>query len=191
MIPKPFMIGQTQIEWELDRLCDLLTGLQIMPDVIVEIGVNDGYDLGRIISRLHAVSHRPSRVFAIDINLDTPRLQGLLAIQRVSHCDVIVGDSRDHRIVGQFQECLGQDEIDLLLIDSSKEPGQLERDIELYAGKVRSGGIVAIHDILNKGYAKTVMEPWERIKATSDYVEIRGREKVGDCYLGWGLYWIR
>lgn len=62
-------------------------------------------------------------------------------------CPVILGDSHDVRTMERLRAHLAGRSIDLLFIDADHRYGAVLEDFNTFAPLVRSGGVVALHDI--------------------------------------------
>lgn len=181
---RPFMEGVTQMEFEIERLCELVAIAK--PKIIVEIGVNEGYDLGRV---CRALTEKPELVVAIDINPGTATFPGIKAIGEIAPLEVIAIDSNLPEAKARLIEILAGRRIDVLLIDQLHDMESTQKDLDMYVPLVRQGGMVGLHDILNKGYWNGVVAIWNQLKIGNDYVEIRSKKSLGDTFLGWGIFW--
>jgi cephalosporin hydroxylase len=108
---------------------------QIMPKVIVEIGVHKGYSL-----EVWKKAWPEAEVIGIDI--DTKELD----MKAVEGCKIIQGDSHLDKIEKRLQKLLKGRLIDFLFIDGDHMYEGVRRDFEMYAPTVAQGGIVAFHD---------------------------------------------
>jgi cephalosporin hydroxylase len=103
---------------------------------------------------------------------------------------LVTGDSHEPRIRKQVQRLLGGKPIDLLFIDGDHSYEGVKKDFADYAPLVRSGGLVAFHDIVPRGPGKHgdpggVPTFWPELKATyPDATEIVEDWEWGSCGMG-------
>jgi len=98
---------------------------------------------------------------------------------------LVTGDSHEPRIREQVQRLLGGKPIDLLFIDGDHSYEGVKKDFADYAPLVRSGGLVAFHDIVPGGPGKHgdpggVPAFWQELCATT----ATARELVQDWEWG-------
>jgi len=69
-----------------------------------------------------------------------------------SNCKVIplAGDSHSEQFLETVKQSLNGNQVDFLFIDGDHTEEGVKRDYEMYSPLVRSGGIIAFHDILEK-----------------------------------------
>jgi len=87
---------------------------------------------------------------------------------------LIRGDSHDPRTLEKVEKILGGEELDFLFIDGDHTYEGVKRDFEMYSPLVRSGGIVAFHDIVPGPPENVGGVPvfWSEIKHRYRYLEI-------------------
>jgi predicted O-methyltransferase YrrM len=87
---------------------------------------------------------------------------------------LIRGNSHDERVRAQARECLGGYPLDYLFIDGDRSYEGVMKDFEDYAGWVRPGGIVALHDIHphSKGWGGEVPTFWRHIRRRHRHTEL-------------------
>ena len=68
----------------------------------------------------------------------------------------IDGDSSAHDTVVKVVEALGGDTLDFLFIDGDHSYMGVWRDWDSYSGLVRSGGCIALHDIVDSPFMRSV-----------------------------------
>ena len=95
-----------------------------------------------------------------------------------SKCKVIplAGDSHDEQFLETVKTSLNGNKIDFLFIDGDHTEEGVKSDYNMYGPLVRSGGIIAFHDILEKQPTPTnqVYYFWKEIKKstnTEEFVE--------------------
>ena len=98
-----------------------------------------------------------------------PNLYDLMKRFNVSHeATLIEGKSQADEVFASVLKCLGGHQLDLLHIDGGHEEEVALADWELYAPLVRSGGIVAIHDIKGVGHKEQKVDKlWAKLEADS------------------------
>ncbi len=152
----------SQDKFELGQLLLLLDRLK--PKRILEIGVHRGGVLKTL-----RWAFRDATIVGIDTDFQWLEFHDFIQVEGDSSKSWV----RDHAI-----DMLGG-EIDFLFIDGDHHADAVRRDIELYAGYVRQGGIIAFHDI--KRYpgqydGVDVMGVWDALKQDKAVMEIWGPE---------------
>lgn len=150
----------------------------VKPQVIVEIGVDGGgtLDIWRQVAPV---------VIGIDIN---PR-----AGEALDEPTIIVGDSHDANTIARLTKQLGGRAIDCLFIDGDHTYDGVRRDYEMYSPLVRSGGLIAIHDIapILPGQSNVdgieVKRFWDEIKDESSIEIIDTQDNLLSHIGGFGI----
>jgi predicted O-methyltransferase YrrM len=155
--------GAIQKPAEFGALLSLVRRLK--PNVIVELGVSQGgtmYGFQRAAPNATALS--------IDIGSDAATIRR---------------DSHDPHTLNELRRLLDGRPIDLLFIDADHTYGGVRADFEMYAPLVRSGGIVAFHDILpHPAYPEfEVHQYWQEISQTGEFQEF-----IDLSDWGWGQW---
>ena len=75
----------------------------------------------------------------------------------------IEGHSDDNDVMRELVRILGGRKIDLLHIDGGHDYDTVSDDWREYSGYVRSGGIVAFHDVRSRAAAEQVYRVWDEI----------------------------
>lgn len=129
---------------------------RIKPEVIVEIGCKEGGHLGLLSNLIKSndglivgidQADIKSRILWNEDNLKTkPK--------------VLVGSSHDKETFNQLKKLLGARRIDMLFIDGDHSYEGMLLDYDLYKPLVRTGGIIAVHDI---HYLEDVRRAWDSI----------------------------
>lgn len=155
--------GAIQKPVEFGALLGLVRRLK--PNVIVELGVSQG---GTMYGFQHAA--RSATVLSVDIS---------------SNAATIRGDSHDPDTLNELRRLLDGRPIDLLFIDGDHTYDGVRADFEMYAPLVRSGGIVAFHDILpHTAYPEfKVHEYWRELARTRQFQEF-----IDPSDWGWGQW---
>lgn len=162
------------------------TIIQSPPKAFLEIGTRNGGTFF-VLCRLADPS-------AVAISLDLPggRFGGgytifqvpILRHMRQSHQTVHLVRSNSHLdpTLQRISKVLGDRRLDLLFIDGDHTYEGVKRDFEMYSPLVKTGGIIAFHDIVQ------VSEPgcevdrfWNEIK-----LKYKHREIIEDLSQGWG-----
>lgn len=118
-----------QSKWELEQLLRLVD--PIKPDHIVEIGSYMGHGMATWDAAWHP------RVL---VGVDTEPQHGTLPYH------VLTGDSSNPGVVDKVRN-LVDGSVDFLFIDGDHSYDAVSRDFMMYSPMVRSGGIIALHDI--------------------------------------------
>lgn len=167
--------GITQIPSEIEALIERLRDMQ--PRTIVEIGTHKG---GNSFLFCHAVTSA-TRVVGVDLCVQSA--DKLIHFARAGQrYFALHGDSQTESMKQRVQACLGGAEVDFLFIDGDHSYAGVKADFELYAPLVRSGGVIALHDIVadhrtrfgrDTGcYAGDVYRYWAELKSRYDCVEL-------------------
>ncbi len=92
--------------------------------------------------------------------------------------DLIRGDSHSAETVDQVRQSLGGGELDFLFIDGDHRYAGVKQDFENYSGLVRSGGLIALHDICVRPSQPTieVHTLWKELKARESTEELIERD---------------
>lgn len=110
--------------------------------------------------------------------------------QKKQKIHLLRADSHDTATLKDVKSILDGNKVDFLFIDGDHTYKGVKRDFELYSPLVRSGGIVAFHDIGQpKEGTHGVNEFWKEIKDRFDH-----REIIEDIKQGWagiGLLYIK
>jgi predicted O-methyltransferase YrrM len=99
------------------------------------------------------------------------------------HC--LRGDSHSPLVRDQFSEKLGHRRLDFLFIDGDHRYAGVKQDYEDYSPFVRSGGVIAFHDIVRRADEPTVevWRFWNEIKQQHRHAEFvetgRERRRIG------------
>jgi predicted O-methyltransferase YrrM len=138
--PAPLVASQ-----KLEELVPALERIgALRPQRVCEIGTSAGGTL----YLLTRVSAPDALVVSIDLTIPphTQALRSRLA-RRGQRVVSIVGDSRDEETVAELEHVLEGRALDALFIDGDHSYDGVRSDFELYGRLVRSGGIVALHDV--------------------------------------------
>src|SRR5262245_14196367 len=142
--------GAIQRTWELQSL--LAQVRRLRPRVVVEIGTHRG---GTLVCWA-AVAAPDAHIVSID--MPTDEWNGLGAsqedlarvratLQAGQRLTAITGDSHAPSTRARLDDALQGTAVDLLWIDGDHSYAGVRQDFEMYGGLVRSGGLIAFHDI--------------------------------------------
>lgn len=168
-----------QREWELANLINLYRQLQ--PLVAVEIGVAQG---GTLYFWLQA-ARLNATVIGIDLGAPDPHWQTWIPDGVSLH--YLQADTHEPATLAKLQEILHGREIDFLFVDGDHSEAGATCDFEMYGPLVRSGGVIAFHDILDPAPARgqdhiRVSRLWKRIQRAG----YQTREFVAHPEQDWG-----
>lgn len=141
---------------------------KIGPKVIVEIGIKEGGNL-KILSTL---LDSTGLIVGIDKREDLPWKMDD-AVCEVAH---IIGYSQAPEVVMKLVGQLKGRAIDILFIDGDHSYEGMIGDFNTYGPLVRTGGIIAVHDIF---YLEGVARAWEDIPGDDWYESPRNRSSIG------------
>lgn len=149
-LPDDILVYQ-ELVWDLE------------PKVIVEIGVARGGSVILSSSLLHLLGNN-GRVFGIDIDIRTHNRVAIENHQLSRNVTLIEGDSTSPQIVSYLKNLLGQELIDILVLDSDHTHEHVYNELKAYADLVRVGGYIVLPDTVieyfPKGYYSS-NRPWD------------------------------
>lgn len=165
-----------QVRSEFEQLLDLLAADS--PRVVLEIGTAHG---GTLFSFARVAADD-----ALLVTVDLPAgkfgggyhpARGALyrrfagARQRVVP---LLGDSHDPSTLARIREALGARLVDFLFIDGDHDYEGVKADFEQYAPLVRSGGLIALHDIVdgNRELVGGVPAFWKELASSQETIEL-------------------
>ncbi len=125
---------------------------EIKPKVILEIGVDQGHSIRTWLSAFD-----PELVIGVEIAEFGSDLPG--------NVEIVVGDSGSGKVFEEVKQILDGRMVDFLFIDGDHRYDVALGDWELYSRLVRSGGIIAIHDVGLEG------EKWRSLVETKRLFE--------------------
>jgi predicted O-methyltransferase YrrM len=169
-----------QRKWELLALMGYVQSLK--PKVVLEVGTYQGGTLfcwSRICpSDTTFISvDLPGGAFGGGYNADdVQRFQTFLNPGQSLHC--LRMDSHAVETVQEVRNLLGDRSVDFLFLDGDHSYEGVRADFELYGPLVRSGGIIAFHDIVEHSHmpACRVHEFWREIKKSCSALELVDRD---------------
>ncbi len=138
----------------------LTAAREVRPDVLVEIGTAKG---GTLLCWT-ALAHDTATIVSMDLpdgkfggGYEKWRIPFFKAFRRAKQrLELLRLDSHAAESVDALRTVLGGKPIDVLFIDGDHSYEGVKKDFESYAPLVRTGGIIAFHDIAPKGVAKKV-----------------------------------
>ena len=159
--------GITQITSEISELVARLRDLA--PQTIVEVGTHKG---GNSFLFCHAL---PSAKLVVGVDLCVQNAEKLIHFVRPGQAyRALHGDSQTEAMKRRVMQKLGGCQVDFLFIDGDHSYAGVKADFELYSPLVRSGGLVALHDIVSDHrtrygretgcYAGEVHQYWAELK---------------------------
>ena len=170
-----------QIREELRLLLDIVT--KMGPKVILEIGTAEGGTLF-----LFARVADPT-VDLVSIDIPSGEFGGGYPRWRIPLYESFAGpkqrvhllqrNSHQRDTLELVMDILGERKVDFMLIDGDHTYEGAKRDFEMYSPLVRDGGIIALHDIVQRPLDPRceVNKLWSEIKETHQTLEIIEDEK--------------
>ena len=169
-------VGLVQRDREAAELARLVAELR--PERVIEIGTAHG---GSFLLWARAAAADATLV-SIDLppwELDDPAeadKQRALARMgsRRQAVHVIRGSSHDPAVRARARDCLGRRPLDFLFIDGDRSYDGVMSDFRDYAGWVRPGGVIALHDIHphSRGWGGDVPAVWRVIRDRYRHTEL-------------------
>jgi predicted O-methyltransferase YrrM len=144
------------------------------PSCVLEIGTAAGGTL-YLLSRVAA-----GDALVVSVDVDAPyfvRAARRRLARAGQHVVSVEGNSHDTATRDQVCALLGGRPLDVLFIDGDHSYAGVKRDFDLYAPLVRSGGLIAFHDIVaddgaGPAVSGDVPRFWQELKATRRTEEI-------------------
>lgn len=172
-----YRVDSVQMRDEILSLADAVKSIK--PKITLEIGTCNGGTLF-IWSNITT-----DCVITCDLNKSKAREELYSKFPpEQSSCEVtsLVGDSHDSEFLEKIKHKLGGNKVDFLFIDGDHTEKGVKQDYEMYSPLVRSGGLIAFHDIVEKQPIpqNQVYYFWEELKKTVNYEEfIHDKEQTG------------
>ncbi len=170
---------------ELSRLIALLRRRRLR--TVVEIGTARGGTLWLWCQ----LSEPDAHILSIDLpgrdGLSSARVAQLMRhARRGQSMEVLRMDSQDMKTVAEVRKLLDVRAVDFLFIDADHSYRGVRRDFELYAPLVRSGGLIALHDVLEHPHfpCYQVDRFWSEIRERFRHCEFLDHEDER----GWGQW---
>lgn len=164
-----------QNDYEITELQKMVASLN--PKYIVEIGVENGGTLQIWCNSIVGDGY----VVGVDIQ---DKVNWDIFDKNDKFLYYVQGDSKDEKTINSVVSFIDSTEnknIDFLFIDGDHSYEGVKADFENYKGMVRSGGLIAFHDIYDgAGVAKF----WKELQG--DKSEIRGNKNP----IGIGVYYV-
>lgn len=181
-----YRIKTLQIPVEITALAKAVRDLQ--PKIILEIGTASAGTL------LIWSSIAAEKVISCDLQDMSAQKELFQALPPPgSDCRVVLfsGDSHDPTMVQRMEAELAGRKADFLFIDGDHTEAGVTADFKAFRHLVRSGGIIAFHDIVTKQPLVTnqVHLFWQKIKEQSDWQELIADPE--QCGFGIGLIRVR
>jgi cephalosporin hydroxylase len=183
------IIAPLQVRSELLRFAAIIAELK--PSLALEIGTAHGGTLC-VISRLSRTS---GTIISVDMPgglfgggykwFRVPIFKFFPVLNQKLH--LIRGDSHDPAIQSLVRSRMGKNrKLDLLFIDGDHTYEGVKADFEAYAPLVRSGGVIAFHDIAEhpKESGCEVARFWQEIKSLYAHEEIIENQQQGWAGIG-------
>jgi len=142
-VSKLKVVYPNQIEEELHLLFDEVQ--KIKPKVILEIGVENG---GTAFFWLSILKETNGIYIGIDVDPTVVKRTSYLLDRFGSSFNLIIGNSVAEETKERVNKILDKKSVDFLFIDGDHSFNAVKFDYEAYKPLVRSGGIIAFHDIL-------------------------------------------
>ncbi len=101
---------------------------------------------------------------------------------------LVRNNSHKPETLASIQEKLQTHKLDFLFIDGDHRYEGVKEDFKMYSPLVRSGGIVAFHDIAQEGPSMQVRPFWEQIKG--NYIHKEFIDKTCSDSMGIGVLWM-
>jgi len=177
-LPTRSLVAPLQVRAEIKRLGQIVR--ELSPRTFVEIGRFRGETM-----MLLGLRCAPdATIVSVDIgNLGRARtaiLKRLFGGGRTVH--LLTADSHSGETLARVSALTGENTVDLLFIDGDHSYAGVKRDFEMYSPLVRSGGVVAFHDIAEHPDEALceVSRFWKEIKGS-----FRHQEIIADKQQGW------
>jgi cephalosporin hydroxylase len=150
----------TQNYYEVSSLCERVKELE--PKTILEIGVDRGGSMNLWLSF--------SPPDALYIGVDNA-MQFVIKRDHKQTKKFIEADSQKPSTLDKVKEILDGRQVDFLFIDGNHEGDIVRSDYAMYSPLVRSGGIIALHDIdvtINESACEGIKELWKELKEVNE-----------------------
>ena len=186
----------SQKKTEIIKLAEIVKDLH--PRVIVEIGTRKGGTLfmWSRISRAHKIISidLPMGSFGEGYPIQKQKLYKYFTLDKSTEMHLIQYDSHSEITINKVKKILQSKKIDFLFIDGDHSYEGVKIDFELYSPFVKTGGIIAFHDIVTNSTshyeADSIEVPrfWNEIKTKYRYEEII--ENVNQRSMGIGIIFV-
>lgn len=181
-VDRPILMAQ--VRSEIEGLAKLIQAAA--PQRSLEIGTNYGGTLFLLCTL------SPPGAQLISVDLPAGQFGGGYPRRKIplyrmfprngQHLQLIRGDSHALETMARVERALAGEKLDYLFIDGDHSYEGVKRDFEMYSPLVRSGGMIAFHDIAvhTKDKACKVDRFWTEIKGRFSH-----REFIEDPNQGW------
>lgn len=166
----------------------------IEPKVILEIGTWRGYS-----AELFMQVFNPELLVTIENDreavdfLQKRMTDGELRYLLPNCINLVEGNSNDETTLDIVRHLLGGRNVDFLFIDGDHHYEAVKRDLDLYGPLVRSGGIIAFHDIALRDHPEVeVYKLWDEIESqfTKNCTSVWAQDK-GTGGTGTGVLYVK
>ena len=191
----PRTIGET-VDWALDfgghghfkfqtqQIRSEITALakavdRMAPKTILEIGTARG---GTLLIWASIASELVVSCDLEDKSIQADLLRAFPPPGSGCRVELVCGDSHEEAFKEHIKNVLDGREVDFLFIDGDHTLDGVTQDFEMYSPLVRSGGLVAFHDIAENQVLETnnVFPLWQRLKKEYEHEEfIADRDQFG------------
>lgn len=165
-----------------EELNDLLLALEnIEINNVLEIGVHMAGSM-----RVWRDVLDPDILIGIDAQIHPDfRRMGVTRVDQSIY--KVMGLSQSPDVVKKVKGLLNNEKLDFLFIDGSHYYEDVKRDFLLYKDLVRSGGVIAFHDVVLTGNETcAVYRFWNEIKEQYSGKTISYKDKIGEAATGCG-----
>ena len=187
-----FKIQQKKREW-IDFIVEIS---KTELNNVLEIGCYDGGTtmfLSHLTKNLITIDQpNPSRFDTYKYFLDDKNLYGSKLLNTITNFNYISGSSHLESTINEVKNLLNGEKLDLLFIDGDHSYEGVKQDYNMYIELVRSGGIIAFHDIHESSFHERhgcfVHNFWkELINEHKDYKVFYCDQGVDNVWGGIGL----
>lgn len=170
------VVGESKASQDKEELLQLLQRLDaIDPDVVVEIGVDQGYSID-----VWYDAFRPTHSLGVDVRQP---LRQMVWPHRIFCSPEGSNDEHIFRAISRVANTYKP--IDFLFIDGNHMYDQVKADFERYSPLVRKGGMIVFHDArITDNDTVEVYKFWNEIKHNYTYEEIFSQTGTGT-----GILW--
>lgn len=175
--------------WELTQL--LVEMSRLRPASIFEIGTHRGgtlYCWSRVLPPDGTLMSLDLPADPSDVHTTAEALEKLIA-SKAQKRSFIRDDSHSAATLEKVKTALGGKPVDFLFIDGDHSYEGVKLDFEMYHGLVRSGGLVAFHDIAPNPEVREygVARFWQELKKSHRTHEFIDPHPVGPAGMGIGV----
>ena len=136
---------------------------QVNPRIILEIGVARG---GSVIlsSSLVELLGNNGRVIGVDIDIRSHNLERIKAHKMYKNIDLIEGNILEKDTIDKLKENLGQEKVDILVLDSNHTHEHVLQELHLLNSLVAVGGYIVLPDTVIEDFPQgyySENRPWD------------------------------